>query len=90
MNIIPIKSYSNLEKYKDTILKDNKGKSGIYRWNNLITKKSYVGSAICLSKRLRDYFSPKALKRLLMGRSSYIYRAILKYDYFNFNLEILE
>lgn len=31
MNIIPIKSYSNLEKYKDTILKDNKGKSGIYR-----------------------------------------------------------
>jgi group I intron endonuclease len=49
-----------------------------------------VGSAICLSKRLRTYFSSKALKRLLKGRLSHIYRTILKYDYFNFKLDILE
>lgn len=30
-NIIPIITYSNAEKYKPLILKENKSKSGIYR-----------------------------------------------------------
>jgi hypothetical protein len=36
---------------------DNKNKSGIYRWSNVISGKSYVGSYINLAKRFRDYFS---------------------------------
>jgi hypothetical protein len=31
VNIIPVVSYSNAEKYKNTILFENKNKSGIYR-----------------------------------------------------------
>jgi group I intron endonuclease len=50
----------------------------------------YVGSAKDLSKRLRDYFSPKYLKKELLKSNSKIYRALLKYNYNKFNLEILE
>lgn len=31
---------------KAIILKDNKGKTGIYRWVNLINGKTYIGSAL--------------------------------------------
>jgi hypothetical protein len=44
--LIPIKSYSNAETNKATILQDNKDKSGIYMWRNLINGKKYIGSAI--------------------------------------------
>ena len=37
INIIPVISYSNAEKYKFIIYKENKNKSGIYRLNNLVT-----------------------------------------------------
>nr|WGO61999.1 hypothetical protein [Fusarium oxysporum] len=33
----PIKTYSNAERDKFILYKDNNKKSGIYRWNNLIT-----------------------------------------------------
>ena len=35
--IIPIKSYSNAEADKAQILKDNKNKSGIYKWKTWLT-----------------------------------------------------
>lgn len=63
VNIIPVVSYSNADKYKFIIYEENKNKSGIYRWNNLITGSSYVGSAINLTKRLSNYFSSKFLKK---------------------------
>jgi group I intron endonuclease len=50
----------------------------------------YVGSAKDLSKRLRDYFSPKYLKKELLKSNSKIYRALLKYNYNKFDIEILE
>jgi group I intron endonuclease len=50
----------------------------------------YVGSAKDLSKRLRDYFLPKYLKKELLKSNSMIYRALLKYNYNKFNIEILE
>lgn len=53
--ISPIKSYENAELLKDMILKDNKGKSGIYRWVNNINNKTYIGSGVNLTKRLRSY-----------------------------------
>jgi hypothetical protein len=56
-NIIPVVSYSNADKDKFIVYKENKNKSGIYRWNNLVTGDSYVGSSINLTNRLINYFS---------------------------------
>ena len=48
--------YTNADTQRIQILKENKSKSGIYRWVNLKNGKSYVGSSTKLSRRLRDYF----------------------------------
>ena len=56
MKIIPIKRYKNLLFYKTSIYKYNKNKCGVYRWNNLISGKTYVGSSINLTKRFTSYF----------------------------------
>lgn len=50
--VSPIKTYSNAEEMKTEALKNNKGKSGIYRWINIINGNTYVGSAVNLKKRL--------------------------------------
>lgn len=89
-NIIPVVSYLNAYTNKNDICKNNKGRSGIYRWNNLITNKSYVGSSISLDGRFSIYYSTEALKRKLNIGSSAIYSALLKYGYSNFSLDILE
>lgn len=86
----PTVVYHNLPLKKKAIFRDTKGKSGIYRWNNLITGMSYVGSAVDLSRRLRDYFSLKFLEKEILKNNSIIYRALLKYGYENFSLEIIE
>lgn len=75
---------------KKTIYKDNLRKSGIYRWVNIVNGDTYVGSAVDLTKRLRDYLSPRWLKKEVIKYNSIIYRALLKYGYDNFRLEILE
>jgi len=41
--LAPVKIYSTLD--KDKIIKDNKEKSGIYLWTNLINNKTYIGSS---------------------------------------------
>ena len=56
----------------------------------MITGKSYVGSSINLGGRLSIYYSKKAMLSRLSTRTSIIYSAILKYDYVNFSLDILE
>lgn len=56
-SVIPVKSYSNADSMKLQILKDNRGKSGIYRWTNKINGKTYVGRSIDLYTRFRNYFS---------------------------------
>jgi len=71
-------------------LKENKYKSGVYRWINLANNKSYVGSGANLSKRLSHYYSDKYLETQLKKGKSVIYSAILKYGRNNFKLEILE
>jgi len=63
MNIIPVVSYFNADIDKSIIYKENKNKSGIYRWNNLITGKSYIGSSISLSGRFNTYYSLSYLKK---------------------------
>ncbi len=88
--ITPVISYFDSNKDKKKIVLDNKNKSGIYRWYNKISGKSYIGSAKILNNRLNTYYSTATLQKLLKRGSSLIYRALLKYGYSNFSLDILE
>lgn len=72
-------SYPNAETYKKDVLKDNRGKTGIYMWTNLKSDDTYVGSALNLSRRLINYYSNTYLLRTNKGKSI-IYNAILKLD----------
>ena len=90
INIMPVVTYSNADKDKSIIYEENKNKSGIYRWNNLITSKSYIGSSISLSNRFSNYYSLAYLKRRVGKGSSIIYNSLLKHGYNNFSLDILE
>lgn len=82
--------YTNSFFNKPNVLIENKEKSGVYRWVNNINNESYVGSSTNLSNRFRRYYSINYLKDKLLRYNSRIYRALLKYNYTNFNLEILE
>lgn len=87
--IIPIITYANADTNKSNIYEENRDKSGVYRWVNEINGKSYIGSSISLSKTFSIYYSLSSLKRETNG-SIIIYRALLKYGYSNFSIEILE
>jgi len=62
--------------------------AGIYLWINSKTGASYVGSSINLGRRLKEYYKYDLLAN--KRPSSLIHRALLKYGYSNFRLEILE
>jgi len=84
--IVPIVSYPNADTQKLDIIKDNRKKSGIYCWTNLKNGKFYIGSAVDLSNRLHMYYNINLLEKSNMV----INKALLKYGYSNFKLEILE
>jgi group I intron endonuclease len=84
-NITPVVTY-NLKDDKALLLKDNKDKCGIYRIINRINNKSYIGSANNLRTRFYVYYSSNRLNNSNM----IIYKAIIKYGYKNFTLDILE
>ena len=86
----PVKVYHYTDGCQKSTLKENRGKSGVYRWTNIDNSKTYVGSAVDLSKRLRQYYSPGFLRKELLKNNSVVYKALLKYGYSNFRLEILE
>lgn len=88
LSMVPVVCYSNADTQKVLILKENKGKSGVYRWVNLENGKSYIGSSVNLSRRLANYFSIYYLSS--QSKSSFICKALLKYGYSGFSLEILE
>ena len=73
VNIIPIVTYSNTDTDKSIIYTENRNKWGVYRWNNLINGKSYIGSSRDLSNRLAIYYSLVSLKRKREKGSNYIY-----------------
>lgn len=87
--VFPVITYSNADTLKVSIVRENKSKSGVYRWVNLINGKTYVGSSINLGSRLRDYFKYSFLTQP-KNKKMPIYNALLKYGYSNFRLEILE
>lgn len=88
--IVPVNSYSNADTQKIVILKDNKNRAGIYRWVNLITGKTYIGSSGNLSDRFEKYFNINFLTNEGLKNNSKIYRSLIKNGYSNFKLEILE
>lgn len=71
---------------KSIIIKENRNKSGIYRWVNNTNNNSYVGSGINLAKRIGDYYKKSELTR----NPRPINFALLKYKHNNFTLEIIE
>jgi group I intron endonuclease len=78
--------YTNPKEQKQSIVQDNKLKSGVYRWTNKVNENTYIGSSTNLGPRLQQYYG----KSLENNKTSLICRAILKYGYENFTLEILE
>ena len=86
INIKPIVKYDNACEDKSKILKENKNKSGVYRWINKLNGKTYVGSSTNLRVRLYKYYSIGSLGNNLRV----IDRALFKYGFNNFSFEILE
>ena len=70
---------------KNRIGIENKNRTVIYQWINLINGKFYVGSAWKGSNRLLSYWTASVLKRNFP-----IYNSLIKYNHNNFMLIILE
>ena len=84
------KLYTNADLQKLIIIKENRGKAGVYRWTNIADEKIYVGSSIDLGKRFKGYFNMNWLKSEIKKSKSMIYLSLLKNGYSKFSLEILE
>lgn len=89
-NVNPVASYSNADTLKLQIVRENRRKSGIYCWTNLINGKIYVGSSSNLGERFYRYYKIDFLMGVLKRSRSKIYSSILKNGYSNFKLDILE
>lgn len=85
-----IKLYINAYEDRVSILKENKEKSGIYLWKNKQNGNIYIGSSANLRLRISNYFSISYLEKTIKNNKSKISRAILKYGFSEFSLEILE
>ncbi len=53
---ISVKFYDNIYSMRKSILKENKGKSGIYMLSNKLADGKYVGQSADLSHRFKNYF----------------------------------
>lgn len=82
-----IKMYEDAYLMRKSIIKENIGKSGIYKWTNKLTNDIYIGQSKELSKRFIRYFNISYLKN---RKNLIIIRVLLKYGFSNFSLEILE
>jgi group I intron endonuclease len=80
----PVRFYKpNLD--RNLIAVENRNRTVIYQWINLINGKLYVGSGWNGSRRLLSYWTPSVLKRNLP-----IYNSLSYYTHNNFILAILE
>lgn len=84
------KIYTNLYLALEELKINIKNKTGVYQLVNLINNKTYVGSSINLSRRIKEYLNPLYITRNLKKGNSAILNAILKYGYKNFGIRILE
>jgi group I intron endonuclease len=81
----PHRIYENPNYHRNLIGSENKKRSIVYQWLNLITGKIYIVSAWNGSTRLLSYWTPSFLKRKYP-----IYYNINYYGIHNFSLAILE
>lgn len=86
-HIIPAVFYEDAYSMKKGILKENKGKAGIYMLTNKLTGDIYVGQSKDLCKRFQKYFN---LSYINSRKELIISRALIKYGYLNFSVTILE
>lgn len=86
IDIKPIVRYNNADVDKAKIFADNRNRLGVYRWINNGNGNTYVGSSISLSLRFYTYYSLGSLAK----SNRPIDRALLKYGFSGFSLEILE
>jgi hypothetical protein len=80
-----IREYNNPNLHRNLIGYDNKKRSIIYQWINLITGKIYAGRAWNGSTRVLSYWTPSILRR-----NYPIYHNIIYYGIYNVALVILE
>lgn len=85
---VPVRVYLNADKEKDLAVNENKGRAGIYRWVHIESGKSYIGSSVKMNIRFKQYFNYNHIS--YPKRNLIIYKALLKYGYAGFRLEILE
>lgn len=85
--IKPEKIYENAYTLKKLIIKENQNKSGIYSWTNKLTGNIYIGQSVNLSAWFKNYYN---VSYLSSKHNLIICRALIKYGYSNFSLEILE
>nr|YP_010119109.1 GIY-YIG endonuclease domain-containing protein [Erysiphe necator]QQY98172.1 GIY-YIG endonuclease domain-containing protein [Erysiphe necator] len=84
-----VKVYDSLKDDRVNILKEQRDKSGVYCLVNKVNGHAYVGSSINLASRMRNYLN-KAFLKSKQNANIPITKALLKYDYSNFSLLILE
>jgi hypothetical protein len=87
--VVPLVKYANADIEKPQIINENKGKSGVYRWINILNENTYIGSSTNLAERFRQYFSYNYISDKKRGKSI-ISHSLLKYGYASFSVEILE
>jgi hypothetical protein len=81
-----IVKYLDADKDKVKIFSENRNKAGVYLWTNKLNGNNYVGSSINLSVRFYTYYSLRSLAK----SNRPLERALLKYGFSNFSLDILE
>lgn len=85
-DVKPMLIYDDADKDKINILSYNRNKIGVYRWVNKINGNTYIGSSVNISIRMYTYYSLQNLAK----SNRLIDRALLKYGFSNFALQILE
>jgi group I intron endonuclease len=81
------KMYDNSEINKLSILHENKNKAGVYQWTHKESGKFYIGSAVDISKRLKNYYNKSYLNRY---KNMHICNALLIHGYSSFSLTIIK
>lgn len=89
LNLKAVKVYNSLKEDRVNIIKEQRDKSGVYCLINKVNGHSYVGSSINLASRMRNYLN-KAFLKSKQNINMPITKSLLKYDYSNFSLLILE
>lgn len=89
LNLKAEKVYENFKEARVKIIKEEKARSGVYLLINKVNNHTYVGSSTNLASRMRNYLN-KAFLKSKQNINMPITKALLKYEYENFSLLILE